>query len=509
MTGDYYTCRPDCAYLEWHRKLTAVRGSFSHQRPRFTSGNATERGLEDIDISRPLSPKQPSPKGIGNSTWYRYYAGFSPRFVRAALRRLELKPSDLLIDPWNGSGTTTDVAEQLRLRYWGGDINPAMVVVAKARLVGEVATPSEESLCEAILQPSASPRPAPDCEPLESWFAEDTARAIRTLERRISELLDPQSRSGVPNSGERISQLSPLACYFYLALFRATRELLRPFFSKNPTWIRIPSSPDERIRRDAQDVRDAFRAELQSIVRTRAQISLFSHERSRIGEHPEADVSSVTAPVGATHPSGSVAVADSKKIPLKTGSVSAVISSPPYCTRLDYAVATSPELAVLGFSTAQSRALRDAMLGTTSINKVVSEIDLAWGPTCCEFLSQVANHQSKASSTYYLKNHLQYFNALSQSLREIDRVLARKSRCILVVQDSYYKEVHNDLQTVISEMGVGLGWTLTDRHDYESRRHIGRVNVGAKKYRPHPRATESILVYRTADERVTADKKQR
>src|SRR5438128_2141314 len=67
---------------------------------------------------------------------YRYYAGFSPDFVRDVIVGLSLGPTDLLVDPWNGSGTTTTIAEELGIPSWGGDVNPAMIVIAKARLLG-------------------------------------------------------------------------------------------------------------------------------------------------------------------------------------------------------------------------------------------------------------------------------------------------------------------------------------------------------------------------------------
>ncbi|WP_410712175.1 DNA methyltransferase [Bradyrhizobium sp. BEA-2-5] len=40
----------------------------------------------------------------------------------------------VVLDPWNGSGTTTSVANGAGLTAVGIDINPAMAVVAKARL---------------------------------------------------------------------------------------------------------------------------------------------------------------------------------------------------------------------------------------------------------------------------------------------------------------------------------------------------------------------------------------
>ncbi|MDQ0340574.1 tRNA G10 N-methylase Trm11 [Caldalkalibacillus uzonensis] len=48
---------------------------------------------------------------------------------------LDLPWSATVMDPWNGTGTTTDVAEQMGYFAIGLDINPVMVLIAKGRRV--------------------------------------------------------------------------------------------------------------------------------------------------------------------------------------------------------------------------------------------------------------------------------------------------------------------------------------------------------------------------------------
>jgi len=137
------------------------------------------------------------------------------------------------------------------------------------------------------------------------------------------------------------------------------------------------------------------------------------------------------------------------------------------------------------------RELREAMIGSSTVRNDAPLVDPRWGPTCSTFLKAVAQHPSKASSTYYLRNHLQYFDGLFRSLRELDRVLASGGPCVLVLQDSHYKEIRNDLPTIVSEMGQTLGWSVTHKHHYESTRHLGRVHRKVA-------ATETALILRTA-----------
>lgn len=431
------------------------------------------------------SPKRP-PGSATERSWYNYYAGYSATFVEDVLNSLELDRAELIADPWNGSGTTTEVAHRLGIPSWGGDINPAMAVVAKARLLSSYVSPSELSLCEEILisaQVPPSREPMID-DPLLTWFTQQGCESIRALERCIGRFLDPNWRTGPPGNGERVTSLSSLAAFFYLALFRSVKELLAPFRSSNPTWIRRPLDNRFRLTPSPTTIERVFRQQVELMVKSTSSPSVELTRRTVDHDSPKA--------------LARLAVASAANIPLSSGTASAVISSPPYCTRIDYAIATAPELAVLGVSQLQLRELREAMMGSSTVSADSPTIDPGWGQTCATFLGEVAAHPSKASGTYYLRNHLQYFDKLSRSLTEIDRVLAPGAACFLVVQDSHYKELHNDLAAVVVEMAGALGWTDVDRHDYLSKRHMGRVHRTAKQYRAVTEATESVLVFTTA-----------
>src|SRR5690606_7221892 len=65
-----------------------------------------------------------------------------------------------------------------------------------------------------------------------------------------------------------------------------------------------------------------------------------------------------------------VDLADSRSLPIERCNVDAVITSPPYCTRIDYAVATRMELAVLGIDESRTENLRRLMIGTTLTGSV-------------------------------------------------------------------------------------------------------------------------------------------
>ncbi len=135
------------------------------------------------------------------------------------------------------------------------------------------------------------------------------------------------------------------------------------------------------------------------------------------------------------------------------------------------------------------------MMGTPTIDKTKNYDSDDWGRTCSRFLSSIQRHPSKASSTYYLKYYRQYFASAFASLREIDRVLKKSGRCVLVVQDSYYKEIRNDLPYIFIEMANGLGWSLKQKVDFHIKQTLAGVNPEVRPYRKTFQATESALVF--------------
>lgn len=98
------------------------------------------------------TPKRSGNSAGGKASWYTYYAGFSPWFVRDVLGVLDLSKNSVICDPWNGAGTTTQVAHDLGYSVFGYDLNPAMVTVAKARLLGPHTEPSHTVLCSHIVR---------------------------------------------------------------------------------------------------------------------------------------------------------------------------------------------------------------------------------------------------------------------------------------------------------------------------------------------------------------------
>ena len=110
------------------------------------------------------TPKQPQPERLKD--WYPYYAGFTAGFAHAVLNEF-FASAETLLDPWNGSGTTTAVGAVRGIVCTGIDINPAMTVIAKARLTPITVRESLVPIAREILQAGDVVRlPAWDRDPL-------------------------------------------------------------------------------------------------------------------------------------------------------------------------------------------------------------------------------------------------------------------------------------------------------------------------------------------------------
>jgi hypothetical protein len=96
--------------------------------------SSSNRGIpfEALNI---LSPKRAPQAQTGWDGFFPYYAGYPESFARSLLKSADLPSDAVVLDPWNGSGTTTFSAAHLGLSAQGFDLNPVMVIIARARLL--------------------------------------------------------------------------------------------------------------------------------------------------------------------------------------------------------------------------------------------------------------------------------------------------------------------------------------------------------------------------------------
>ena len=212
-----------------------------------------------------LTPKRGKESRNGRIGWYGYYAGFSPAFVEEALTLLEERGSLNVLDPWNGSGTTTEAAVNAGHNCMGFDLNPVMVIVAKARILDARSRCTIEATLDEILREASRFESDHENEPLDAWFNSQGAKYVRSIERAIYFGLANGPRESYVVDLSDLTPISPLASFFYVALFRLLKEMLRPFRSSNPTWIKMAGGTTRKLDIDQASFFEKFKLSVRAM----------------------------------------------------------------------------------------------------------------------------------------------------------------------------------------------------------------------------------------------------
>lgn len=403
---------------------------------------------------------------------YKYYAGFSTDFVKSILKVKNVEKLSIL-DPWNGSGTTTRVAAEEGAKLINGfDINPVMVVVSTAETLDKKEYRDVEFHTIRYLFNKDVYN-----DPLASWFTRSSVRNIRNVEMEFrSKLLKEnnlESHLIVENEkGLETLTNNKILSFYYLVLFETIKKHTVKFKSSNPTWIKTAKTQEEKIKITQKEFEKKFREEL--ILKKQMLENKKRLKTHDINHH----------------------VGDSRRLSIEESTVDLIITSPPYCTRVDYTISTRIELAVLGVREGVDlECLRKNMIGTTKVLKKSLDDFEDSSITAKKFISDVKNHESKASKSYYQYQFRQYFESINESILELIRVCKDTAEIYIVVQDSYYKEVYLNLAKVFEELFGSYKWELRHRKDFYKKQTIVSLNRNTKNYRKVTSPIESVLIF--------------
>lgn len=418
-----------------------------------------------MEINNFSNPKLINDK---NKFGFQYYAGYSSKFVEDAISNLRIGKEDIILDPWNGSGTTTTVASVMGYKNIGLDINPVMTIIAKSRVLTK-----DETLIDDVNQVIKSFKNSKSIvnnpnDLLLNWFSGDSVKVLRLFENSIQKKVMKLKKPELLINFKKFDEIDSKTAFFYLIFFEVVKSFAKTFKVSNPTWIKKPKEENKKITITKSEVKKEF-------------VKLFDKFYIQLNEYLE--------------DGAQFKVASSNATMLEDSSISYIITSPPYCTRIDYAVATSIELSILGYEKESFEDLRLRMIGTTKIiNNLISDTN-KWGEYANAFLNNVYSHPSKASTTYYYKQFFQYFDGMYKSFTELNRVLKKNGQIIIVVQDSYYKNIYLNLSQVFTEMASNLSWTLVTHEEYVAKSIMSRINRKSTVYEKNQDIVEHILVY--------------
>jgi hypothetical protein len=416
------------------------------------------------------TPKQPQLERLKD--WYPYYAGFTAQFASAAMEAFFAGAATLL-DPWNGSGTTTTVATIRGITATGIDINPTMTIIARARLTPISVRESLVPIAREILQAGdeAGWRSS-DADALAQWLRAPAVDAIRRIQQGIHRVVADDD--GSPLDLGQVSRMSEnlpvLAAFYYAALFAVARDLLQPYRASNPAWLRYPRSYRHKISPAPERISNRF---LQRVH--------FLSER-------------LTVPATSKPETTQLRTGSAVNLELDSP-VDGCLTSPPYATRVDYVRDGLAELAVLGVSPEQVAELRRLATGTPVVKGTNRDAVAPRSDAAAATLASVAKHTSHGSANYYVPWLRNYFDDLDRSLARISGSVKPGGRIGVLVQDSHYKSHRIDMQSIVNEMMAASGRTLSFREDFPVRHSMARMNPAARLHLPERSNTESLLVF--------------
>ncbi len=417
------------------------------------------------------SPKQPPLERLKD--WYPYYAGYTSAFA-AGVFATDLSAAQSVLDPWNGSGTTTAVVAARGVSCLGIDLNPASSVVARARLTPRSIADSLPSIAADIVSQSERLQPLErEVEPLSSWLQDSAVRHIRKLQRAlhiITAAEEPLEMDLALGSVGAPARLPLITAFFYTALFAACRDLLRSFRASNPTWLVAPRSPQCRLRPNASTVHAAF---LRRVDYLCLRLAVERPDSSELAEL-------LTGPAETLLP--------------RDGSFDACLTSPPYATRIDYIKGSLPELSILGLSPESVDLLRRQSTGTPVVRGVALTDQRIPAPAS-ELVERVAHHGSHGSANYYAPWLRNYLAQLHETLEAVSASVKPAGKVALVVQDSYYKAIHIDLQQLVRASLAAAGRGLIRTHDFKVTHSMSNMNPRARGHLPRRSHRESLLVF--------------
>lgn len=354
---------------------------------------------------------------------YPYYAGYSEKFVDSIISEIGIQKDQTILDPWNGSGTTTASAARHGIASIGVDLNPFMKAAATFRVAEVELIHSCVSKLVSLNSEKRGKRYAGALKAAKDYFY-----------------------SSLENKDEKNEEYWVLIFIMGLSL----RRVYRNTRSKNPAWYK------EEIISNFSATK--FKKELPILIE---EIKEYLSVRGdfTIQNKPEFIV-------------GNVVECDSLE------KISHVITSPPYLTRIDYVKKSLPETVfaseVLGIDRNELRRKMTGSVLTTPVE--LSEIE-ALPVDVQEIIERVRSHPSKASDTYYYRFFANYFISMEKHLKKIDEMVEADGTLTFVTQPSYYKEIFVDLPSLISSMLARRGWGEKLATEHLARNSIVQLNT--------------------------------
>lgn len=393
--------------------------------------------------------------------WYRFVLSFPPHLVRDYAERFNLDTSDVVLDPFCGTGTTLVECKKLGFASLGIEANPLPCFASRVKVDWSV---RPEDLLQHALEISEAATEKLNADGLTESLDLPLFNPVRLRKLKLRKLSDDTAALLLTNS------ISPLPLHRTLVLLETMQELRDERFFRYERLALAKSlvsgisnlefGPEVGVGRPKTDA---------------PAISLWLRAVKGIVE----DLRKVrnTSSVSATVRQG-----DARQVLRLLGeqSVSAVITSPPYPNEKDYTRTTRLESVLLGFiKTKQDlRGLKQDLVrsNTRGVYKADRDDLLVMDHDGIQDIAEaieerrIALKKTSGFERLYARVTKLYFGGMTRHLSELRSVLRPGAQLAYVVGDqASYLRVMIRTGQVLADIAESLGYEITNIDLFRTR----------------------------------------
>jgi len=408
---------------------------------------------------------------------HRYKGKFYPQLCRSLINIAGVKPENLVLDPFMGSGTTLVECAASRIDSIGFDMNPLAHLITSAKL--ELLRTSPEYLQAGIERFEAAL--SVECQKAGlNWAGFDSSEPEGDPDFPAEALAKD---CGIPEAAGEIQRWFPAAVCHKLAVIlrairrvrgRALRGMIQVSLSDQVRSISQQDPRDLRIRRRAEEIEDA--PVLSSLA------AKLRREFCKLKAGMEVLGGPVTVKTASAELRDARTVSRRDHAILSGRQADAIVTSPPYASALPYIDTDRLSLLILGLlSTNERNRLQKQIIGTREIHdgeRRMLEKQMEGPEGVRTFPARVSGQirqileENKRTTVGFRRRNVpallfQYFRDMRAVMSHLRPVIRPRGKAFFVLGDSTTtlgsgEELRITTTEHLAALAEQVGWTVLD-----------------------------------------------